>query len=158
MTQQPIEILFICTGNTCRSPLAEAIAKQMIAERALSSFSASSAGVSAWDGAPASDGSLLVGMENGLDLNKHRSRMLSPEIVANSDYIFAMATQHLQQVEAIGGQGRTWLLKEFAEGAKEAVSDPFGGDLPVYRATFEELSKAISSILDRLTSELSTPE
>src|SRR5215218_3516437 len=99
-----MKLLFVCSGNTCRSPIAEAIARQQAAERALD-IEAASAGVSAWDGAPASDGALLVGMEHRVDLGEHRSRQLTKEIVADSDLILAMGPQHLERIDALGGRG-----------------------------------------------------
>ena len=76
-----MRILFICTGNTCRSALAEGIARREAIERGLIDFDVSSAGTSAWNGSPASDGSLLVALEHGIDLSGHRARQLSREIV-----------------------------------------------------------------------------
>ena len=76
-----MRILFVCTGNTCRSALAEAVARRIIVERALSDVDVQSAGTSAWDGAPASDGALLVGMERNLDLSMHRAQTLSRDLI-----------------------------------------------------------------------------
>jgi protein-tyrosine phosphatase len=154
-----MRILFVCTGNTCRSPLAEVITRRLAEERGLANVSVESAGASAWPDAPASDGALLVAMENGLDLGDHRARLLSPEIVSNADLVLAMGPHHLDRVEALGGAGKSWLLTAYAAdgGMARAVSDPFGGDLAVYRATFEELTREISAVLDRVAGNRSRP-
>ena len=154
-----MRLLFVCTGNTCRSPLAEGIAKRLVADRRLTDIEVSSAGTSAWADAPASDGSLLVALENGINLGDHRARPLSPEIVSNSDLIFAMGPHHLDRIEALGGTDRSWLLTAYASGGAvtRAVSDPFGGELEIYRATFDELQREVGAILDRMEVERSRP-
>lgn len=153
-----MRILFVCTGNTCRSPLAESIARHRIAARALHDLEVASAGTSAWTDAPASDGSLLVALEHGLDLGDHRARQLSPELVAASDIILTMGPHHLERAEALGGAGRTWLLTGFVDAAHaRPVSDPFGGDLEVYRATFDELEREIDVLLDRINHDRAQP-
>ncbi len=149
-----MRLLFVCTGNTCRSPLAEGIARQLIATRGLAGIEVSSAGTSAWPDAPASDGSLLVAMEHGIDLSTHRARQLSPEIVAASDVILTMGPHHLDRAEALGGSGRAFLLTGFVDPDRERpVSDPFGGDLDVYRDTFDELLGEVGTVLDRIVAE-----
>src|SRR5881396_3798000 len=109
-----MHILFVCTGNTCRSAIAEAIARKVIIERGLSDVEIVSAGTSAWDGAPASDGALLVGMERTLDLSTHRAQTLTRDLVRDADLILAMGPHHLERIEALGGAGRAYLLSEFA--------------------------------------------
>ena len=150
-----MRILFVCTGNTCRSPLAEGIARKEAIERGLLDVEVGSAGTSAWDGAPASDGSLLVALERNVDLGSHRARQLTREIVQSSDVILAMGPHHLERIEALGGEGRAYLLSQFAaSGATErAISDPFGGDLEVYRSTYDELEREIRRVFDRLAAE-----
>ena len=150
-----MKILFVCTGNTCRSPLAEAIARRFAIERGLIDLEIGSAGTSAWEGAPASDGALLVGIERNIDLSQHRSQQLTRELVAASDYIFAMGPHHLERIEAMGGEGKGHLLTEYASNgtSDRSVSDPFGGDLDVYRATCDELQQDVKRLLDRLAAE-----
>jgi protein-tyrosine-phosphatase len=145
-----MHLLFVCTGNTCRSPLAEVLARRLIAERGIPDLTVSSAGTSAWPDAPASDGSLLVALEHGMDLGEHRARALSPELVASADLLLAMGPHHLERAEALGGTGRAHLLTAFGSGEPRAVSDPFGGDLDVYRGTYHELEQEIGRVLDRI--------
>jgi protein-tyrosine-phosphatase len=132
--------------------MAEAIARAAAAKRPDVSATFSSAGTSAWEGAPASDGALLVGIERKLDLNAHRARALTREIVANADLILGMGPHHVERAVVLGGEGRTFLLSDYADGtgSGQPVDDPFGGDLDRYRATADELERLIGKVMDRI--------
>jgi protein-tyrosine-phosphatase len=150
-----MKLLFICTGNTCRSPMAEAIARKYLIERGLSDIDVASAGTSSWDGAAASDGALLVGLERRLDLSTHRSQQITRALVEESDLIFTMGPHHLERVDALGGAGKSYMLTAYPTRGTSgrAISDPMGGDLDVYRATADELDLEIRRVLDRIASE-----
>jgi protein-tyrosine-phosphatase len=153
-----MRILFVCTGNTCRSALAESIGRKVIVERGLADVDVQSAGTSAWDGAPASDGALLVGMERGLDLSQHRAQTLTRELVRDADLILAMGPHHLERIEALGGAGKSYLVTDFASRGASArpVNDPIGGELDVYRTTADELEQEVRRVFDRITAERSS--
>lgn len=135
--------------------MAEAIARHIATERGLPELRFSSAGTSAWDGAPASDGALLVAMEHGLDLNGHRARVLTSELVHDADLVLVMGPHHLERAVTLGGDGRTHLLTAYATRAQSSapVADPFGGDLEAYRRTFAELEAAIVDVIERVALE-----
>ncbi len=149
MTQQ---VLFVCTGNICRSPLASSLLERALKERGLD-LTVSSAGTGAWDGAPASEGAYLVGLERGLDLSGHRARLLTRELVEQADLILTMARHHRARVDELGGEGKVFVLGEYAGKGGDEVSDPFGGDLGVYRDTCQELDALTAAVADRLAAE-----
>jgi protein-tyrosine-phosphatase len=146
-------ILFVCTGNTCRSPLAEVLAHAELEQRGWMHVRVSSAGSAALGGEPASAHSVTAASRRGLDLGAHRSRPLSAQLVAWADLVLAMSPSHLDSVEYLGGGNKVSLLGDFAagdDGAGHPVPDPFGGELETYLATADELERLVRASIDRL--------
>jgi protein-tyrosine-phosphatase len=150
-----VKILLVCTGNVCRSPMAEALARRLLAERGRADIEVASAGTAAYAGAPASEGAYLVALEHGLDLSAHQARQLTDDLVADADVIFGMSAHHVDRANALAGDARAHLLGAFAgrTGDDTQVDDPYGGDLEEYRRTHDQLEALISDAIERLLRE-----
>ncbi len=154
----PLRILFVCSGNTCRSPMAEIIARRTAKENGVEGYEFRSAGTSTVTGLPASEGARRAAERHGLSLAGHTSSLLTQSAIEWADLVFPMAPKHLLRVASAGGDGKAILLAAFAEGLESeeeqfGVPDPFGGDDETYEATFMTLEALVTAALDRLSKE-----
>ncbi|MBZ5202119.1 low molecular weight protein arginine phosphatase [Planomicrobium chinense] len=144
-----MKIFFVCTGNTCRSPMAEAI----LTAKELPGVEVRSAGIFAGE-APLSANAQTVLDGAGISF-EHTSKQLLPKDMEWATLILTMTNSHkqflLQNYPA--SAGKLYTLKEFASGTAADVSDPYGGSLFTYQQTFNELKTLIDRVVEKLTEE-----
>jgi glycine hydroxymethyltransferase len=153
-------VLFVCTGNVCRSPMAEGLFKQAV--RGRGAYRVISAGVGAVDGQRASDHAVTALRALGLDISNHRSRHLTAEVVAQADYIFGMTHSHVDAIMLLYPQAaeKTFLLREFDEtldAYENDISDPIGGSYEVYCNCRDQIEQGIASMLKFIEQTSVTP-
>ncbi|MEC7583020.1 MAG: Sua5/YciO/YrdC/YwlC family protein, partial [Planctomycetota bacterium] len=147
-------ILFLCTGNTCRSPLAEVLAQHRLADRLgidpqtllARGLLFQSSGIAAANGAPASEGSLMCAAELGLDLSRHQSRPLTARLLAQADHIYCLSNSHRLALLDLTPEvaEKTELLSTDGHD----IADPYGQSLEVYREAREQIAAAIDARID----------
>lgn len=149
-----MRILLVCTGNTCRSPMAEVLLRRALESVSAEGVTVSSAGTGAMVGEPASEGSYLVALENGLDLAAHRARVVTREMLTETDLVLTMSRSHLRKLELLGGGDRSHLLGEYAgvTGDPE-VADPVGGPIEGYRSAYHQIEAMVQSVARRIATE-----
>jgi protein-tyrosine phosphatase len=145
------KILFVCSGNTCRSPLAEGIARKVLPDRIQTPVAVSSVGSSASEGMPASPHAVNVASLHGIDLANHRSRALDAMSVREADLIVTMGSKHRAVVGTIDPDALSYtvLMTEFC-GEVGDVPDPIGGDLPEYEKVYELIERCVDAMAEVL--------
>ncbi|MCC8097348.1 MAG: low molecular weight protein arginine phosphatase [Eubacterium sp.] len=139
-----MDIIFVCTGNTCRSPMAETAAKYLI-----KGHSFSSAGLMAYENMPMSRNAELALEEKKIPYENHLSRNLRPEDIKTADLILTMSSRHKAVLSEAAGD-KVFTLKEYTTGAYGDIADPFGGDLEEYVKCLDEITECIYALKERL--------
>ncbi len=145
-------ILFVCTGNTCRSPMAAVLANDYLKKWGFKG-QAFSAGLGAVPNLPAAKQAQKIMAEWGLDLSKHRSRALNEELWQKADLVLTMTQAQKEYLQQLAVDKKVFLFKEYAQGENKDVGDPFGGSEEVYRACAQELAEGMPKIIKRFRGE-----
>jgi RpiB/LacA/LacB family sugar-phosphate isomerase len=154
------KILFVCTGNICRSPMAEGLFQH--ATRGRKDFQAFSAGVGALEGQAPSSHAVRALRELGIDISNQRSHGLTPELVEEADYIFGMTHSHVDSINLLFPQAveKTFLLREFDETLddfEKDIPDPIGGSYDTYTYCRDQIEQGILSMLNFMEQTAQAP-
>ncbi len=143
--ENPLRLLVVCSGNICRSPMAEAIARDLAArlQVAVEIRSASTLG---FQNEPAHEHSIRAMAEGGIDIANHRTTPLSVELIKWADHILVMEDYHVRHIRARVPHTEVILLGRYV--GKEEIVDPIGGTLKQFRACRDELKMCVERFFE----------
>jgi len=151
-----LRVLIVCTGNTCRSPLAAvALLDELGPDR--ERVEVSSAGTAAWEGQPASATTIELAALEGIDLKPHRSRRVTPALARGADLILVMEREHARAVQALGADpARTHVLSEWPDPGEPGlpISDPFGASREAYEECWRRIRRHVQRIVPNVREAL----
>lgn len=144
-------ILVVCTANICRSPVVQALLTKQLYTNGRTDFSVDSAGTWVTATRGAAQNSILLMAEQGLDISRHRAKVVDKTRIANADLVLCMASGHVEalQIEFPEFEERIYLLSEMA-GKLYSIADPYGGSLKEYQEMVREVSQLIEKGLGQI--------
>lgn len=142
-----MKITFVCTGNTCRSAMAEGICKKLIAERKIENITCQSCGLGAFGDNSASPLAIWAARMHGADISAHRSRQINRYIFDETDLMICMTNAHKTAVMSLNPKFKIIV-------PSPEISDPYGGNEDIYSACADRLEDFISRLLDALTAKI----
>jgi protein-tyrosine-phosphatase len=144
-------VLFVCTANVCRSPMAQAIFNALAKDRDLP-FRAQSAGTASLEGEPMAPNAVAALEEVGIYPEAHSARQLSAKMLEEAELVLAMSPRHVATLRQLreNSLGQVHILPEYASGDTEGIPDPYGHTMATYRSTLRQLYVYVERVVDRL--------
>ncbi len=145
-----VKILFVCTGNTCRSPMAQGLCQKYITENELiGQYGCASAGLDVADGSPISDNAAIVMNEIGINMTSHRAKRVTREMMEQADVVYAMSATHRNMLRTLfpENSGKVQILGH-------PIFDPYGQNLDFYRFSRDSLRDKVNRAMNDLREEV----